>query len=228
MESSRGSSSRRQGILTKPSYNNRNLIDDDPSMSSLSSLPDMDSSNLNTIDEENPEEEQEVKSFLHRRDSHHDSDGDNDDDDDSNPSVDELKYRMQSKPENDESHTNFFFGNRLFKKHSPTSTTTTTSKPTMAASPQRRVRTAAKGNKYRESMISVDTLPGGTRKPLKNWHQKLVIKQSCRSLMAEDLMTKDMYYNTLSVGITAVTFSAIFTSLEPSTRRWCYRYRHRR
>lgn len=36
--------------------------------------------------------------------------------------------------------------------------------------------------------------------------------------MAEDLMTKDMYYNTLSVGITAITFSAIFTSLEPSTR----------
>ena len=87
----------------------------------------------------------------------------------------------------------------------------------MAASPQRRVRTAAKSNKYRESMISVDTLPGGTRKPLKNWHRKLVIKQSCRSLMAEDLMTKDMYYNTLSVGITAITFSAIFTSLAPST-----------
>ena len=108
MESSMGSSSRRQGILMKPSYNNRNLINDDPSMSSLSSLPDMDSSNLNTIDEENPEEEQEVKSFLHRHDSHHDSDGDNDDDDDSNSSVDELKYRMQSKPENDESHTIFF------------------------------------------------------------------------------------------------------------------------
>ena len=109
MESSMGSSSRRQGILMKPSYNNRNLTNDDPSMSSLSSLPDMDSSNLNTIDEENPEEEQEVKSFLHRHDSHHDSDGDNDndDDDDSNSSVDELKYRMQSKPENDESHTNF-------------------------------------------------------------------------------------------------------------------------
>ena len=103
-----GSSSRRQGILMKPSYNNRNLTNDDPSMSSLSSLPDMDSSNLNTIDEENPEEEQEVKSLLHRHDSHHDSDGDNDDDDDSNSSVDELKYRMQSKPENDESHTIFF------------------------------------------------------------------------------------------------------------------------
>ena len=66
-------------------------------------------------------------------------------------------------------------------------------------------------------MISVDTLPGETRKPLKNWYRKLVIKQSCRSLMAEDLMTKDMYYNTLSVGITAITFSAIFTLLEPST-----------
>jgi hypothetical protein len=35
--------------------------------------------------------------------------------------------------------------------------------------------------------------------------------------MAEDLMTKDMYYNTLSVGITAITSSAIFTSLAPST-----------
>jgi hypothetical protein len=173
-----GSSSRRQGILMKPSYNTRNLNNDDDPMSSLSSLPSLpeaDSNNLNTIDEENPEEVQEVKSFLHRHDSHHDSDGD--DDDYSSSSVGELKYRMQSEPEKDESNTNFF-GNRLFKK--PTSTTTTptpTSKPTTAASPQRRVKTT-ENNMYRESMMSVDTHPGGTRKPLKNWYRKLVIKQS--------------------------------------------------
>jgi hypothetical protein len=211
-----GSSSRRQGILMKPSYNTRNLNFDCRMSTSLSSLPEIDITNLDTIDEENPEV-QEVKTFLHRHDSHHDSDDDDDDDDDdSSSSVDEFKYRMQIEPEKEGSNANFF-GNRLFKKPTTATATAATSKPpTTAASPTKRVKTT-KYNKYRDSMISVDTNPGGTRKPLRNWYRTIVIKQSCHSLMAEDLMTKDMYYNTLSVGITAITSSAIFTSLAPST-----------
>jgi len=56
-----------------------------------------------------------------------------------------------------------------------------------------------------------------SKKPIKQWYRSLVIRQSCHSRMAEDMINKDMYLNTLSVGLTAITSSAIFTSLAPST-----------
>mmetsp|Transcript_62126 Transcript_62126/g.69558 ORF Transcript_62126/g.69558 Transcript_62126/m.69558 type:complete len:185 (-) Transcript_62126:32-586(-) len=67
----------------------------------------------------------------------------------------------------------------------------------------------------------ITTTSGGTtiiksKKPIKQWYRSLVIRQSCHSHMAEDMINKDMYLNTLSVGITAITSSAIFTSLAPS------------
>jgi len=56
-----------------------------------------------------------------------------------------------------------------------------------------------------------------SKKPIKQWYRSLVIRQSCHSQLAEEMINKDMYLNTLSVGLTAITSSAIFTSLAPST-----------
>ena len=73
---------------------------------------------------------------------------------------------------------------------------------------------------YSESMISManfEEVQGEIVKPLKIWYRSLVIRQSCHSHMAEELIAKDMYLNTISVAITAVTSSAIFTSLVPSS-----------
>lgn len=67
---------------------------------------------------------------------------------------------------------------------------------------------------YRESMISIEN-NGGSCKPLKTWYRTLVIRQSCHSQMAEDFQQKDRRINTISVAITAITSSSIFSSLAP-------------
>lgn len=188
----------------KPAYATKDLsIDND--MSSLNSLPEIEN-NLDTIDEDNPDVQvQEVKTFLEKHDSH-----ENDFDGDSDyyiPGTNELNH---SEAEKDNSHLSFL-GNRLLRKSSPPQ------KPIPVTPPQKRFEIPQESDMYndRDSMSTIET--GAPKKPLKTWYRGLVIHQSCHSQMAEDMINKDMYFNTISVGITAITSSAIFTSLAPNS-----------
>ena len=69
----------------------------------------------------------------------------------------------------------------------------------------------------RASILSLESDLGTSSKPLKVWYRSMVIRQSCHSHLADKYISKDMYFNTASITITAITSSAIFTSLVPST-----------
>ena len=158
---------------------------------------------------------QEGKSFWGKDDSkNYDGDSDSnididrDTDSDSNSDNDSSQELTFSEPEKTKQHVNFF-GNKLFEKYS--------NKPKKTRYRESNSENGISGM-YRQSMMSVETenFEGGTVKPLKTWYRSLVIRQSCHSQMAEELMAYDMYLNTISVAMTAVTSSAIFTSLVPS------------
>jgi len=68
----------------------------------------------------------------------------------------------------------------------------------------------------KESMLSLESLQDGTCKPLKVWYRNLVIRQACHSHMADSYISKDTYFNTISVAVTALSSCAIFISLVPS------------
>lgn len=68
----------------------------------------------------------------------------------------------------------------------------------------------------RNSMIAVDGIVG-VSKPIKKWYRGLIIRQSCHSHLASYYLKMERYLSTMSVALTAITSSAIFTSLSPST-----------
>mmetsp|Transcript_10951 Transcript_10951/g.23273 ORF Transcript_10951/g.23273 Transcript_10951/m.23273 type:complete len:277 (+) Transcript_10951:120-950(+) len=68
----------------------------------------------------------------------------------------------------------------------------------------------------RSSMIAVDGIVG-ISKPIKKWYRGLIIRQSCHSHLASYYIKMERYLSTISVALTAVTSSAIFTSLSPTT-----------
>jgi hypothetical protein len=65
------------------------------------------------------------------------------------------------------------------------------------------------------SMIYMGEI-NGVGKPVNKWYRGLVVRQSCHSHLASDYLYRDLYMNTLSVALTAITSSAIFTSLSPA------------
>ena len=65
-------------------------------------------------------------------------------------------------------------------------------------------------------MIAVDGIVG-VSKPIKKWYRGLIIRQSCHSHLASYYLKMERYLSTMSVALTAITSSAIFTSLSPST-----------
>ena len=82
------------------------------------------------------------------------------------------------------------------------------------------VKIEAKNNRIRQntrnSMIMVGQIKG-VGKPIKKWYRGLVIRQCCHSHLASKYLYQDMCMNTFSVALTAITSSAIFTSLSPSS-----------
>jgi hypothetical protein len=70
-------------------------------------------------------------------------------------------------------------------------------------------------NNKRNSMIYMGQLAGGN-KPINKWYRGLVVRQCCHSHLASTYIKNDLYMNTLSVALTAITSSAIFTSLSPA------------
>jgi hypothetical protein len=71
-------------------------------------------------------------------------------------------------------------------------------------------------NNGRNSMIYMGQLPG-VGKPVNKWYRGLVVRQWCHSHLASNYLRYDLNLNTLSVALTAITSSAIFTSLSPAS-----------
>lgn len=53
------------------------------------------------------------------------------------------------------------------------------------------------------------------KKPVKNWYKSIAIRQRCHGLLADKFKGRDKLLTTVSVCLTAVTSSAIFTSTTP-------------
>jgi len=67
----------------------------------------------------------------------------------------------------------------------------------------------------RNSMIYMGQL-SGVGKPINKWYRGLVVRQWCHNHIASNYLGYDLKLNTLSVALTAITSSAIFTSLSPA------------
>ena len=222
------SNDRRQGMSMNPSYGNNAHIKLNPSSgtgnsnnsSALNSDGDESADHLDTIDEdeENPKM-QRVESVL---DYVGDSDNDNDSEnghEGNNVNWQEEEEKITfSKPKNKTKNRLNYFGNLKlpvsFDKDKKSS------KPKQIIPGGGNNDNANVCRELESSMMSFENFQGGqggTIKPLKTWYRSLVIRQSCHSHMAEDMIAKDMYFNTISVAITAITSSAIFTSLVPSS-----------
>jgi hypothetical protein len=81
------------------------------------------------------------------------------------------------------------------------------------------IQTEKKAQHYqvhrRNSMIYMGEI-AGVGKPITKWYRGIVVRQSCHSHLASEYLQRDLYMNTLSVALTAITSSAIFTSLSPA------------
>jgi hypothetical protein len=56
----------------------------------------------------------------------------------------------------------------------------------------------------------------GVGKPITKWYRGIIVRQSCHSHLASDYLHRDLYMNALTVALTAITSSAILTSLSPA------------
>jgi hypothetical protein len=70
-------------------------------------------------------------------------------------------------------------------------------------------------NNGRNSVIYMGQL-SGVGKPVNKWYRGLVVRQWCHSHLASNYLRYDLNLNTFSVALTAISSSAIFTSLSPA------------